>query len=288
MPDLFHAQSLLHGLAGLRFGHPVYLYRQTDSTNAVARALAEGGAREGLLVVAEAQSAGRGRAGRRWITTEGTALAFSLVLRPAVPPPQAARLTMLAGLAVCEAIEQVCGVPAALKWPNDILVGGRKAGGILLEAVSGGGPDVTPDDERLEFAILGIGLNIEQAPPPDEVDFPATALQLEAGRVVDRLKLLRAILQRLEAHYPRLAASEAGGLRDEWAARLAWMGEPVVAHTPEGDYDGLAEATDVDGALIVQLASGERVRVRAGDVQLRRMQIRDEVHLPRPQVLGEG
>src|SRR2546427_1102691 len=146
MPAAFHAQSLLHGLTGLRLGHPVHLYRQTGSTNAVARGLAEAGAPEGLLVVAEAQSAGRGRAGRRWITPEGTALAFSLVLRPVAPPAQAARLTMLAGLAVCEAIEQVCGLPAALKWPNDILIGGRKAGGILGEAAT--------DGERLEFAIL--------------------------------------------------------------------------------------------------------------------------------------
>jgi BirA family biotin operon repressor/biotin-[acetyl-CoA-carboxylase] ligase len=269
MPVAFHAQSLLHGLTGLRFGHPVHLYRQTGSTNAVARGLAEAGAREGVLVVAEAQSAGRGRIGRRWITTEGTALAFSLVLRPAVPPAQAARLTMLAGLAVCEGIERVCGLSAELKWPNDILIGGRKAGGILLEAASAGGPGQAPGDGRLEYAILGIGLNVEQAPLPEQVDFPATALQLESGRPVDRLELLRAILQRLEAHYPRLAASDAGALRDDWAARLAWLGEPVVAHTPEGDYAGLAEGTDVDGALIVRLESGERLRVRAGDVRLR-------------------
>ena len=115
MSEPLHAQDLLHRLTGLRFGHPVYLYQQIGSTNDEARRLAQARAPEGLLVVADTQTAGHGRAGRRWLTPPGSALAFSLVLRPSVAPAQAARLTMLAGLAVCDAIEQVAGVPAALK-----------------------------------------------------------------------------------------------------------------------------------------------------------------------------
>jgi BirA family biotin operon repressor/biotin-[acetyl-CoA-carboxylase] ligase len=257
---------LLHGLTGLRFGHPVYLYQQIGSTNDEARRLAYAAAPEGLMVVAEQQTAGRGRAGRRWITPPGVALAFSVVLRPAVSAAQATRLTMIAGLAVCEAVEQIAGVRPLLKWPNDILLGGQKTGGILVEAdtVTDG-----PATGQVAFAVVGIGLNVDEAPAPDLVDFPATALSLQAGRPIDRLRLLRATLQRLETHYPAVLADDPRPLHAAWAARLAWLGEPVIARTSSGELVGRAEATDVDGALVVTLDSGERVRLLAGDVRLR-------------------
>ena len=266
MSEPWHAQSLLHGLTGLRFGHPVHVYQQIGSTNDEARRLAQAGAPEGLLVVAEEQSAGRGRAGRRWITPAGGALAFSLVLRPAAPVAQAARLTMIAGLAVCEAIEQTVGVRATLKWPNDILLDGQKTGGILVEAVTTAGDEA---GGRLEYAIVGIGVNVAAAPEPEQVGFPATALQARAGRPVDRLQLVRAILRRLEAHYPAVTAADPHPLHSAWSARLAWLGEPVVALTAAGEYAGRAEGTDPDGALVIRLETGERVRVMAGDVRLR-------------------
>jgi BirA family biotin operon repressor/biotin-[acetyl-CoA-carboxylase] ligase len=262
VPEAIHAQTLLRALAGLRFGHPVYLFQQIGSTNEEARRLAQAGAPEGLLVAAEEQTAGRGRAGRRWSTPAGSGLAFSLVLRPSAPAAQAARLSMLAGLAVCEGIEQAAGVPAAIKWPNDVLLAGQKAGGILVEVAS-------QDAEQLEFAVLGIGLNVSEAPPAGAVDFPATHLAAHTGRPVERVALLRAILERLEARYPAMSLAEAEPLHADWAARLVWLGQPVVARTPGGDLAGLAEGTDPDGALVVKLDSGERVRVHAGDVRLR-------------------
>jgi len=265
-----HAQDVLHGLAGLRLGHPVYLFQQIGSTNDEARRLAQSRAPEGLMVVAEQQTAGRGRAGRHWITPPGSALAFSLVLRPAVPARQAARLTMIAGLAVAEAVEQIAGVRAALKWPNDLLVDGQKAGGILVESAAesrGDGPDAP-----LDYAIVGIGINVDDAPGPAEVDFPATALAIQAGRPVDRLRLLRAILQRLEARYPAALIADPARLYADWAARLVWLGQLVVAHTPAGEITGQADSADPDGALVIRLASGERVRVLAGDIRLRRLE----------------
>ncbi len=265
MSEPLHAQNVLHRLTGLRFGHPVYLYQAIGSTNDEARRLAQGRAPEGLLVVAETQTAGRGRAGRRWITPPGSALAFSLVLRPAVSAAQAVRLTMLAGLAVCEAIEQVADVPATLKWPNDILVAGQKTAGILVESI--GQP--ADSQQSLDFAVVGIGINVDAAPPAADVDFPATALSAQAGRPLDRLILLRAILQRMEARYPAVAAPDAAALYHDWAARLVWLGERVVVRMPAGEITGQAEGADPDGALVVVLETGERIRVLAGDVRLR-------------------
>jgi BirA family biotin operon repressor/biotin-[acetyl-CoA-carboxylase] ligase len=261
MPEPFHAQTLLHGLTGLRFGHPVYLYRQIGSTNDEARRLAEAGAPEGLLVVAEEQLAGRGRAGRRWQTLPGASLAFSLVLRPPIPPALATRLVMLAGVAACEAIELVAGLPAALKWPNDVLAGGKKAGGILLET------GLALD--RLDFVVLGLGLNVSQAPPPEGLDFPATALEAEAGRPVDRLRLLRAVLDRLERLYPLAGAASDDQLFALWQRRLVWLGQPVRVRTPDGELTGEAQGVDGTGALLVRVHGGEVRRVLAGDVRLR-------------------
>jgi BirA family biotin operon repressor/biotin-[acetyl-CoA-carboxylase] ligase len=252
---MLHAQDLLHGLSGLRFGHPVYLFAQIGSTNDEAKQLAEGGAAEGLLVVAEEQTAGRGRAGRSWITPPGTALAFSLVLRPPLPAERAVRLVMLAGLAACEALELVAGLHAVLKWPNDVLLSGKKVAGILVETAL--------DGERLSYAVLGLGMNVSAAPPPEGVDFPATSVQAEAGHEIDRLRLLRAILARLEARYASLQDS---GLHADWHARLGMMNERVVVRSTAGEHRGRAVGVDPEGALLLQLETGETLRLLAGDV----------------------
>ncbi len=260
MYAMFHAQALVHGLTGLRFGHPVYLFQQIGSTNDEAKRLADGGGQEGLIVVAEAQTAGRGRAGRKWITPAGTAIALSVILRPALAAERTARLTMLAGVALCDAIEQATGLRADLKWPNDVLLSGKKVAGILAEAALFG--------DRLEYAVIGLGVNVNSAPSAAEVDFPATSLQAEAGREVDRLKLLRAILAGLEARYPSLTDDV---LFEAWRAHLALMGEPMVAHTESGDHRGRAEGVDPEGALLFRLDSGEALRLMAGDVHLRQI-----------------
>lgn len=255
---MFHAPDLLHALSDLRLAHPIYLVHQISSTNDQARQMAEAGAPEGLLLVAEEQTAGRGRAGRRWLTPPGTALALSLVLRPTLPAALGARLTMLAGVAACEAVELVAGVRASLKWPNDVLIGGRKVGGILVESAL--------RDEDLEFAVLGLGLNVSWAPPPEQVDYPATCVDAEAGRAVDRLKLLRALLAGVEARYSVLAGP---ALFDDWRARLETLGRPVVVQLDSETWTGQAEAVEADGALLVRTEAGALRRVLAGDVRVR-------------------
>lgn len=255
---MFDSDSLARALAGLRFGRPLHFFPQIGSTNDEAKRLADSGAPEGTLVVADEQTTGRGRAARRWITPRGAALALSLILRPDIAAAHAPRLTMLAGLAGCEAIEQVAGAHTQLKWPNDVLIGGKKTGGILVEAALEG--------ERLKYAVVGIGINVSCTPPPAEVDFPATSLEAESGRAVDRVTLLRTLLGHIEEHYTELSEN---GLFREWRARLTLMDAPVVVRAPEGELRGQPVDVDPDGALRLRLESGEVRRVLAGDMRLR-------------------
>lgn len=256
---MLHAHELLRRLADLRLAHPIYLFQQIGSTNDYAKSMAEAGAPEGTLVLAEEQTHGRGRAGRAWFTPPGSALALSLILRPPLAAPQAARIIMLAGVAACEAIEQAAGVRASLKWPNDVLVAGRKVAGILVESGLSG--------EALEYAVLGLGLNVSGSPAPEQVDFPATHLEAEAGRAIDRTTLLRAILAQLQAHYPTLTRD---ALFENWRARLTMLNEPIELRTETGALTGRAEGVAPDGALIFRADSGEVQHVLAGEVRLRR------------------
>ena len=260
MSGLLHVEELLHHLAGLRFGHPVYLFRTISSTNDEAKRLAESGAPEGLLIVAEEQTAGRGRSGRSWITPPGHALAFSVILRPDLPADCATQLTMLAGLAACHAIEQATPLKAVLKWPNDVLIGGKKAAGLLLET--------SLKADRLDYAVLGLGLNVSFAPPPEAVDFPATCLKTEAALEVDRVELLRLILEHLEKLYLQLGSANAA-LYHAWRSRLAFLGEPIVVRTADGDRGGRLEGVTPQGALILRQETGETLTLLAGDVRLR-------------------
>jgi BirA family biotin operon repressor/biotin-[acetyl-CoA-carboxylase] ligase len=255
---MFHAPDLLHELTGLRFAHPIYVYQQIGSTNDQARQFAAAGGPEGLLVVADEQTAGRGRRERRWLTPPGTALALSVVMRPALPAARSTRLVMVAGLAVCDAVEQTAGLRPALKWPNDVLIGGRKAAGILVESALAG--------EAVEYAVAGIGLNVSWAPGAEDVDFPATCLEAEAGRVVGRRELLRAVLAALEARYLQL---DTEALYLDWRAHLAYIDTPVELRTETEVLAGRIQDVDPDGALVFRTEAGEARHVLAGDVHLR-------------------
>jgi BirA family biotin operon repressor/biotin-[acetyl-CoA-carboxylase] ligase len=245
-------------------GRRVVYYPAVGSTNHEAKRLAEAGAPEGTLVVADYQTAGRGRLARRWWSPPGSSLLLSLVFRPTfLAPHQAQRLTMIGSLAVCDAAADVTGLAAAVKWPNDVLVGGRKVCGLLAELGSTG--------SRLEYVVVGLGVNVN-------VDFgdgdapalatPATSLKAELGRQVSRLDVLAAWLHRVEARYERLRA---GALpHDEWQSRLVTLGQVVQVTMSSRVLVGLAVGVDADGALLVQEADGVVEKVLAGDVTLRK------------------
>jgi BirA family transcriptional regulator, biotin operon repressor / biotin---[acetyl-CoA-carboxylase] ligase len=186
-----------------------------------------------LLVTAEEQTAGRGRVGRRWEAPAGSALLLSLALRPTwLPPARGVALVWMLAVALCEAVEELTPLRARLKWPNDLLLpatGGAshaKAAGILLEANLGAG--------RIEWAILGCGVNVSAAPPAAQTRYPATSLAAAAGAPVDRTALLLALLRRLDAWHGRLQAGEEAALFAAWRGRLAGIGAPVRVETPGG------------------------------------------------------
>ena len=242
-------------------GRSLYHWEALPSTMDEAWRLAQAGAPDGTVVLADEQTAGRGRLKRSWWAPAGSSLLLSLLLRPDWPARQAQRLTMVCSLAVCEAISEVAGVQAQVKWPNDVLIEGQKVCGILTEL------DVV--GEQLETAVVGIGINVnldfEGAPP---LMSPATSLSLAAGRTVSRLDLLVALLDGIERRY--VAAREGRSYHHEWAERMATLGRQVQVSGATEVWQGVAVDVDADGALLVRAKDGSVQRVLAGDVTLRK------------------
>ena len=233
------------------------------STNDEAKGLAEVGAPEGTLVIADYQTTGRGRLGRLWWSPPGSSLLLSLIFRPAfLMPHQAQRVAMICSLAVCDAVAEVTGLAPAIKWPNDVLIEGRKVGGLLTELGIAA--------SRLDHVVVGIGVNVN-------VEFEgsgalalialATSLKAELGSEVSRLMLLAALLRCVEARYERLRAGVLP--HDEWQSLLVTLGQAVRVTMPGRVLAGRAVGVDADGALLVRRSDGETERVLAGDVTLR-------------------
>ncbi len=232
------------------------------STNDVVRELAEAGAAEGLVVVAEEQTAGRGRRGRRWSGVRGKSLLFSVLLRPDIPVSDVQHLSLLAALAACRGITGLTGLDCRPKWPNDITIVGRKAGGVLVETVAEG--------ERVSMAIIGIGLNVKgrAADYGPDVPLEATTVEQHAAEPVSREQLLRGVLRELDALYRRYRDEGQGWLLDLWRSQDACLGEQVAVETPDGLIEGRAAAVADDGALVIVTADGTSVIVHAGDVTI--------------------
>jgi BirA family biotin operon repressor/biotin-[acetyl-CoA-carboxylase] ligase len=258
MSDL-SAEAIAGALTTRRLGRPVLYFPRIGSTNDVAHERAAAGAAEGLLVIADEQTAGRGRLDRRWWAPPGSSLLMSLLLRPALPPDQAGRLTMCLGLAAVEAIEAVTGLCPALKWPNDLLLKDRKLGGMLTELRLKG--------ERLDYAVLGLGVNVN-------VNFDdgrssgladtANSLSMILGHPVDRLALLAALLARCEAWYERALAGESP--HAAWAARLDTVGRRVTVTTTTGSVAGMVVGVTPEGALLVRGDDAVEHVIWSGDV----------------------
>jgi BirA family biotin operon repressor/biotin-[acetyl-CoA-carboxylase] ligase len=221
-------------------GEPFYFHPTIGSTNERASQLADQGSPHGTLIVAEEQTAGRGRTGRRWFTRQGTGLALSLVLRPHdLEQGMLCGLTVLGALAVVESIDDLGG-EAWIKWPNDVLLEGRKVAGVLVEASWMG--------DVLEHVVLGIGVNVRMQSVPEDrlLDYPAISLETVLGEGVDRSELLLAIIDRVGWWYPKMGDKT---LLTAWNRRLAFRGQEVQVVTTQGEFQGLVEGVTLGGQL---------------------------------------
>jgi len=238
-------------------GRRVIYLTSTSSTQDVARAEAEADAPDGTAVIAEEQTKGRGRFGRSWVSPSGANLYFTLIMRPEAR--RARSLGMVAPLAVAEAVEQVTGLSPRIKWPNDVIVEGRKLAGVLIETEVQG--------QSLKYALVGPGVNVNfDIEDTSEIAGIATSLKRELGRETSREELLAALLNRFETLYEGGASVDIVG---QWRSRLETLGQQVKVTFRDQVEEGVAEDVDAQGNLILSRSDGSRVVVEAGEVTLR-------------------
>jgi BirA family biotin operon repressor/biotin-[acetyl-CoA-carboxylase] ligase len=244
-------------------GRPLEVLGEIGSTNDRVMAAGRDGAPEGLAVIADRQTAGRGRLGRPWASPPGVGLYTSILLRPRLPAGQAPLLTLVAGLAVAEAIERVTGLAPRLKWPNDLLVNGKKVVGILTETAS--------LESRVNYVAVGIGINVRQEAQdlPEELRATATSLRLASGREVPRGNLAAEIYNGLDGWYREFSAGHLETILARGRERSAILGSSVDVLAGDERWSGLAVDLDADGALLVRKENGTVRRVVAGDVSIR-------------------
>ncbi|CEP68974.1 Biotin--acetyl-CoA-carboxylase ligase [Moorella glycerini] len=263
IPDCFYPEEVAAGLKTSWLGRNLYYYDEVGSTNQVAKELADGGAPEGTVVIAEAQTGGRGRRGRSWLSPPHKGIWFSVILRPRVTPALASQLTLLAAVAVAAAIRRHTGLPPGIKWPNDLLAGGRKVCGILTE--------IKAEIDAIEYVVLGTGLNVnmEAGDFSPEVRPLATSLFLELGRPVARLPLFQEILYQLEKWYERWQEEGFDPVRRAWKEASVTLGREVEVNSWREVFRGVAVDIDAEGALLVRGGGGEVRRFNSGEVSLR-------------------
>jgi BirA family transcriptional regulator, biotin operon repressor / biotin---[acetyl-CoA-carboxylase] ligase len=253
-------QQVQDGLATRRLGTKFHYFAEIDSTNVYARRLAEQGANEGEVIIAESQTRGRGRLGRNWVSPPFVNLYVSVILRPQLAPVHAPQLTLMAAVALADTIASFIGTPPTIKWPNDILVGGKKLAGILTES--------SCDSERIEFVILGIGVNLNYplAMMPEVIRERATSILALTKNNIEREAFLERLIQDLDRCYGELEERGFDSLALRWEAFFGLRGKGVRVETIDRIIIGTAKGIDRDGALVVEDDRGERQRIVAGDV----------------------
>jgi BirA family biotin operon repressor/biotin-[acetyl-CoA-carboxylase] ligase len=254
---MYTAQALRQGLKTRRFGSKIYTFETIDSTNSCARALAACWAQEGTVIIAERQTAGRGRLGRAWFANPLENLTFSVILRPTAPAEEVNLLPLYVGVAVADAINRTTGLAVQCKWPNDLLVGGKKIAGILLEG--------SLKESSIDFVVIGIGINVNQREFPPELARKASSLALQSGHDFDREELFREIMRSLESHYRAMLRHGFGGIIPLWVERSGIIGRQVSVSQNGTVLTGTVKGLSGTGALIMENEGVERVLL-AGDV----------------------
>jgi BirA family biotin operon repressor/biotin-[acetyl-CoA-carboxylase] ligase len=259
IPDRLTELELRPLISTHDLGRVLHCLEEVGSTNDAAKELAEEGAAHGEVVVAERQTAGRGRRGRAWVSPPGKNLHFSVVLRPDLPPQRAPEITLVASVALCHAVRRA-GVDAGIKWPNDLVARGRKLGGILTEMAA--------DPDRVQWVVLGAGLNLNSRPEefPREIRPHATSVAAERGQPVPRALFAAAAFALLEEWLDRHAEGGFAAVRDEWRVLSETLGREVRVSADGRELTGVAEDIDGSGALLVR-SGGGLVAVHAGEVE---------------------
>ena len=243
-------------------GRPVFYYDELASTNLQAKLDAENGAGEGTLIVADMQTAGRGRKGKGWSSPAGTNVYFTLILKPDYDVEQASMVTLVMGMAVAEGIRKVSGVPAGIKWPNDIVVNGKKVCGMLAE--------MSVEREYIHYIVIGAGINVGKQDFPAEIAETATSLWEECGRKVSRAELIAGVMKAFEECYAVfLREGCLAGLVERYSALLVNKDREVRVLDPKGEFQGIARGINDTGELLVEMADGTVTPVYAGEVSVR-------------------
>ena len=265
--DILSASEITSRLTTKWAGRELYYYDVTGSTNNDAKRLAEEGASHGTVVAADIQNAGKGRRGRGWQTLPGTALAFTLLLRPEFAPDRASMITLVMALSVAEAVEEMTNAAATIKWPNDIVVNKKKICGMLTEMT------MTPEMDEIQYIVVGAGINVNNGSPEEfqeEIRGTATSLKIETGRQFSRAELLGRVLVRFEDNYAVfLETLDLSKLQAAYQCHLQGVGTEVRVLDPAGEYTGISQGINAQGELIVVKENGEKVQVYAGEVSVR-------------------
>jgi BirA family biotin operon repressor/biotin-[acetyl-CoA-carboxylase] ligase len=265
-PDLMNEDAVGSLLHTKQLGRTMAYFDEIDSTNNYCKRMAEEGAPHGLLAVADRQVSGRGRRGRVWETPSGTSVAMSMLLRPQLQPDRASMLTIVAAMAVAEAVKSVSALPVKIKWPNDIVINGKKLCGILTE--------MSVELSAINYVVVGIGINVNNSSFPEEIAHTATSMYLEQKSHVSRSRVIAAVTDAFERYYEIfMETQDLSGLKEDYEKNLVNLGAGVRVVTGEGvvEDEGTALGIDAFGRLMVQLDDGSVKNVMAGEVSVRGM-----------------
>ena len=242
-------------------GKTVHFAKETDSTNEWCKRMSKENAEHGTLAVAEFQSAGKGRLGRKWTAPEGSSVMMSILLKPEFEPQYASMLTLVMGLSVAQAVCEL-GVEVSIKWPNDVVVSHKKICGILTE--------MGVQDGKIREVVIGVGLNVNLKEIQDELKDKATSLYLETGKTYDRNRLIGLVMEKFEINYEKFVQTcDLSMMLDDYNMLLANKSQPVRVLDKISPYEGVALEIDKDGALLVRVQSGEIRKVCSGEVSVR-------------------
>ncbi len=260
-PDVLLPSEVKAGLDTELIGREVVYCAETDSTNLRAHELGKAGALEGTVVLADSQTAGKGRLGRKWCSPAGVNLYASVLVRPPVAPRYASQLTFLSAAAVARAVAEIGDLPVTVKWPNDVLVHGRKVAGLLNE--------LDAETERIHYLVLGIGVNINMDSDqfPEDLRYPATSMMLECGRTLSRRAFACCLLRHLDSLYALYLARGFEPVLAAWQEYFDLTGRIVEVDYQDRRVIGCVKGLGNDGALLLELSDGSPERVLAGDVR---------------------